>query len=103
MGLIDIGAVLVAIVAALGAWAAQRSAGKAGTIQTAIKGRMEAEHGAYERAREFDTETIRRQDEEIRELRKELEIVKELLYRLKKQYPDWRQVIDAHISFDDPE
>lgn len=69
MSAAEIASILVAVVAALGAWAAQRTASKTAKINTQVSGRLEAERGAYERARKFDTETIKRQDEEIKQLR----------------------------------
>lgn len=65
MEAVEIGSILVALIAALGAWAAQRSAARASTINTNVSGRLEAERGAYERARDFDIETIERQQEEM--------------------------------------
>lgn len=83
MTALDIGGIIVAIVAALGAWAAQRAASNATKTNTEVSGRLEAERGAYERARVFDTETIRRQNEEILELRKENERLKKELAQVK--------------------
>jgi TolA-binding protein len=78
MNPIDIGGILVAIVAALGAWAAQRSAAKA----SAAGSRFEAEKEAYERARDFDTETINRLKEENQELRGEIKTLKDRIQAL---------------------
>lgn len=69
MDLINLGAVLTAIIAAVGAWAAQRSASKANILNTEVSGRLEAEEDAFVRARAFDIQTIERQDRELRELR----------------------------------
>lgn len=63
--------VSVALIAALAAWASQRSAAKASTLNTLTVTAVDREKEAYERARAFDTETIRRQDEEIAELRRD--------------------------------
>lgn len=60
--------ILVAVVAALSAAASQRAASRASS-QTS---RLDMEREAYERARAYDTETIRRQDVEIDELRSEI-------------------------------
>lgn len=68
---IDIGSIVVAFIAAIAAWASQRAASKASGTNTQVAGRLDAEKEAYERARAFDTETIRRQDAEIAELRAE--------------------------------
>lgn len=63
-----IASIIVALVAALSARASQRSAAKASTTTS----RLDMEREAYERARAYDTETIRRQDVEIDELRAEI-------------------------------
>lgn len=65
----NIAAILVAVVAALGAWASQRAASKSALTNTLTSGRIAMEAEAYDRARALDTETIRRQDVEIEELR----------------------------------
>jgi len=57
--------IIVAVVAGLAGWAAQRSSSKA-NLSTS---RLELEREAYERARSYDTETISRQDRELDELR----------------------------------
>lgn len=109
MSLIDLGGVFVAIIAALGAWASARSSARASRINTEVSGRLEAEKGAYERARIFDTETIRRQDEEIAELRndndrlrRELAQVKRRLRRLEDISPDIERILREHIEdYDD--
>lgn len=68
---IDIGGIIVALVAAIGAWLSQRAASKATFTNNTVTSRLDAEKEAYERAREFDTETIRRQTDEIARLRME--------------------------------
>lgn len=96
MTAIDIGAVLVAVIAAIGAWAAQHSAAKASKVNATVSGRLEAERGAYERARAFDIQTIAHQQQEIDNLReanlrltKELRSVKLRLARIENLYPEW--------------
>lgn len=64
--------VIVAIVAAGSAYASQRAASRASTLNTQTSSRVEMEREAYDRARAFDTETIKRQDAEIEELRAEI-------------------------------
>jgi hypothetical protein len=59
-------AIVVALISALGAWAAQRSARSATTVSEKTK----AETEAYIRARKMDVETIERQDKELDELRR---------------------------------
>lgn len=59
----------VAALSAAAALASQRSAAKASVMNTQTVTAVDREKEAYERARAFDTETIRRQDEELEELR----------------------------------
>lgn len=61
--------IAVAFLAAGAAYASQRSAAKASVMNTQTVTAVDREKEAYERARAFDTETIRRQDEELQELR----------------------------------
>ena len=61
--------ILVAVIAALSAYASQRAAAKATTLNTSTTSRVDMEKEAYDRARKFDIETIERQDAEIAELR----------------------------------
>lgn len=61
--------IAVAVLAAGAAYASQRSAAKASVLNTQTVTAVDREKEAYERARAFDTETIRRQDEELQELR----------------------------------
>lgn len=74
-----IASVIVSLIAALAGYASQRSAAKASTRNAATSSRTEldkaksdAEREAYERARAFDTETIKRQDEELGKLRQHM-------------------------------
>lgn len=62
-------AIAVAIISALGAWAAQRSAKSASTVSEKTK----AETEAYIRARDMDVKTIERQDKEIETLREDVD------------------------------
>jgi predicted RNase H-like nuclease (RuvC/YqgF family) len=91
MGFVDIGGVLIAVIAALGAWAAQKSAAKASKANTTVSGRLEAERGAYERARAFDVATIERQDEELKELRESNKTLKEELAAVKARLAELEQ------------
>lgn len=86
--------IVVAIVAALAAWAAQRSAAKASMTNTNTTSRTDMEKEAYDRARAFDTETIKRQDEEIKELRsdnerlhREVKALRLRISRLERGFP----------------
>lgn len=56
---------IVGIVAALAGVASQRAISKASTTNA----RLDAEKEAYERARQFDRDTIARQDKELQALR----------------------------------
>lgn len=67
-----IASIVVAFIAAASAYASQRAASRASTMNANTTSRVDMEREAYERARSFDTETIRRQDVEIEELRKEI-------------------------------
>lgn len=66
---IDVGGIAVAIIAAGSAWLSSRSADKASVTGHTISSRLDAEKEAYERARDFDLQTIQRQHNEIEELR----------------------------------
>lgn len=83
MNLLDIGSIIIAVIAALGAWASQRAAANASKVGS----RMDAEKEAYERARKFDMDTIKRQDEEIKELRDELDRLKQRLQLIEERTP----------------
>lgn len=77
---VNIGAVLVALIAALGAWASQRAAAKATKYNADaanINTKATAELEAYNRARAMDLKTIERQDEEFDEIRKEYDKLRE--------------------------
>lgn len=83
MALLDFGAVIVALIAALGAWAAARSTSKASKSSSIFSAKLDAEKGAYERARLFDVETIQRQDAMLVELRGQVEYLEGEVQRLK--------------------
>lgn len=68
---VDVASVVVGIIAAGSAYASQRAANKASVTNTNVSSRLDSEKEAYERAREFDLETIDRQNGEIRDLREE--------------------------------
>lgn len=76
---VSVASLLVALIAAVGAWATQRTSAKASTTNATTSSRVDMEREAYERARTYDTETIRRQDEEIAELRADLRSAREEL------------------------
>lgn len=77
--------VLVATIAALSAWAAQRAAARASVLNTSNTNRTDMEKEAYERARAFDTGTIARQDAEIAELRAAVAELRDEIRRLGKR------------------
>lgn len=85
MELTGVASVIVAFIAAASAYAAQRSASKASSKQVEVHGRVDMEKEAYERARAFDTETIRRQDEELAELRQDKKDLLAEVKELRKQ------------------
>lgn len=68
---VDIGSIAVAAIAAGGAWASQRAASKASVFNTTVTSRLDAEKEAYERARQFDIDTINHQQAELTSLRTE--------------------------------
>ncbi len=73
----NIASFIVSVVTGLAAYAAARSANKATVRNAEINSRTTMEEEAYDRARKFDTETIKRQDEElieVREVNKKLSI-----------------------------
>jgi len=86
----DIASMIVALIAAYGAYAAHRASGKATAAQasttadanTAIA-RTNAEEQAYVRARKFDSDTIERQDRELDELRESNRLKEEELKLLR--------------------
>jgi predicted RNase H-like nuclease (RuvC/YqgF family) len=90
----SLASLLVAAVAAAGAWASQRAASKASTKNVDATSRVEMEKEAYDRARSYDTETIKRQDEEIKELREdnkrlhaEVQMLMQRIARLERGIP----------------
>ena len=100
-----IGAIVVALIAALGGWASQRAASRASRINTSVSGRLEAEQGAYERARAFDVETIERQNVEIAtlrvlvdKLREERDKLKARLRRIERLFPEWERLLSERIN-----
>lgn len=68
---INIGGIIVAMVAAAGAWASQRAAARASLRNITTNARLEMEDEAYERARDFDMQTIKMQERELKFLRRE--------------------------------
>lgn len=81
MSPIDVGGILVALIAAFGALMASRSASRAATANS----RFEAEKEAYERARKFDVQTIAHQNIEIEQLREDNDALTKELREVKKR------------------
>jgi hypothetical protein len=95
MSVVDFGGIIVAIIAALGAWVAQRAAAKSSNINTSVTGRLDLEKDAYERARNFDTETMRRQNEEIIKLRAESLKFDEDMAEIKGRLADLQKLLET--------
>lgn len=76
MDAVQVASIIVGAIAAASAYASQRAAARASTINTNTSSRVEMEKDAYDRARKFDTDTITRQDVEIDELRAEIREVR---------------------------
>lgn len=64
---LNVAGIIIALIAALGAWATHRSSAKA----TVVNAKAAAELEAYGRAVNMDRETIKQQDAEILELRQD--------------------------------
>lgn len=59
---------IVTLIATLVGWLTNRASNKASVTNVTTSSRVEMEKEAYERARKLDTETITRQDAELKEL-----------------------------------
>lgn len=81
---LNIGAICIAVIAALGTWATQRTSARAAIVNEKAK----AEAEAYSRAVKMDSETIARQDEEILELRERNDALRKRLKELEKEYEE---------------
>lgn len=100
MNIADFGSIIVALIATLGAWAAQKAASNANRSNTTVSGKIEAEKGAYERARSFDIQTIDRQHKEILDLqndniqlRQEIVVLRLRINKIEKMVPDWERIV----------
>lgn len=92
MNAIDISAIAIAIIALGSSWVTSRTSSKATTINNETNARVEMEKEAYNRARDFDINTIERQKEQIetlqrenRELKQTVQQLTERLNRLEKE------------------
>jgi hypothetical protein len=72
---INVGSILVAVIATFGGWASARSAAKT----TRLTAKETAELEAYNRAHKMDLETIDRQDKELIELQNKYDNLKKRL------------------------
>lgn len=95
MNAIDISAIAIAIIALGSSWVTARTSSKATTINNETNARVEMEKEAYNRARDFDINTIERQNEQIeklqrenRELKETVRVLTERLNRLEKEVHD---------------
>ena len=88
---IDGGGVIVAVIAAVSAFLSQKSAQRAHSFNIQVETRLDAEKEAYQRAREFDTETIKRQQDQIDELVEDNKNLSEEVKSLKKQVANLMQ------------
>jgi hypothetical protein len=86
MNAVNIATIIVALIAAAGAWASQRTAARAARENTIVGGRVDMEKEAYDRARAFDTETIKRQDAELEELRQKHAQCADEIKEMRAQY-----------------
>src|SRR5690349_10721762 len=85
MDFVSIASIIVAAIAAFSAIASQRAAAKASVLNTQTTSRVDMEREAYERARGFDTETIRRQDEELDDLRARVRVLEDKNHELRTE------------------
>ena len=74
---VSLASMVVAALSGLAAWASQKAAARASTLNTSTTSRVEMEREAYERARKFDTDTITRQDNELLELQDKYNEIKQ--------------------------
>ncbi|MCA1806540.1 MAG: hypothetical protein LC687_01555 [Actinobacteria bacterium] len=103
IALLDLAPIIVAIVAALGAWAAQRSSSNAARVNSTVSIRLEAEREAYERARAFDVQTIERQGAEVHSLResnegmrREIIVLQRRVLKLENELADIEEETDDY-------
>lgn len=68
-----IASIIISAITGIFAWLAARQSSKAAVTNSVTSGRVEMEKEAYERARKLDTETINRQDGELKELEEKYE------------------------------
>jgi TolA-binding protein len=85
---VNISGIIVALIGIISAWLAARAAQKAAKSSadaSMSNERVKAETEAYQRARKMDTDTIARQDEELKELREEIASVRTKNRELERQ------------------
>lgn len=98
MDFLAVASIIVAGVSAFSAIASQRSASRASVLNTQTTSRVDMEREAYERARNFDTETIRRQDEELEECRKRIKHLEDQNNDLLNENHNIRREVRRHSS-----
>lgn len=79
---------VISLIASVTAVATNKAANKAATRNTEVESRTTIEADAYTRARKFDTDTIARQDGELKELRETNEKQEEEIKNLRKRVED---------------
>lgn len=97
--------VAVASIAALAAYASQRASSRASVLNAGTTARVDMERDAYLRAREYDTETIRRQDVELHEIREENQMLRLEIRDLRARMSKLERLLRAKgmSSVDEPD
>ena len=90
---IDLANIIVAFVSGFAMWATQKTIAKASSASSIQNIRAQMEQEAYERARAYDTETIKRQAEEIKELQLENKELKNELKALRSRVQTLEAVV----------
>lgn len=98
MDFVSIASIIVAGIAASSAIASQRAAAKASVLNTQTTSRVDMEREAYERARNFDTETIRRQDEELDDLRARVRVLEDKNAELRTENYTVKRDVNRHTT-----
>lgn len=93
----DPGSIILVVVAGIGAisaYASQRAASRASTLNTTTVSRVDMEKDAYNRARAFDMATITRQDGEILNLQAQIRKANLKIRDLEKENRILQQRVD---------
>jgi septal ring factor EnvC (AmiA/AmiB activator) len=97
----EMASILVAGIAAFAAWSSQRSAARASVRTVADSSRADIEKEAFTRAQGFLDGTILRQNEEIAELRTDLDSARREVRELRAENNDLRgdiRKLQAHVA-----